>query len=76
MQLQHPFYQCSLLLFIDKDDGDKTKVPKIANTDIIEPGTNKATITLEDGKMVLISLWKKELLFDDTNNLFQNTPTC
>ena len=30
----------SLLVFIDKDGGDKTKVPKIANTDIIEPGTN------------------------------------
>ncbi len=36
-------------MFIDKDGGDKTKVPKIANTHTIEPGTNKATITLEYG---------------------------
>ena len=44
----------SLLVIIDKDDGDKTKVPKIANTHTIESGTNKATITLEDGSHIAL----------------------
>lgn len=44
----------SLLVIIDKDDVDKTKVPKTANTDIIEPVTNKATIILEDGSYIVL----------------------
>ena len=43
-----------LLVFIDKDDVDKTKVPKTANTDIIGPGTNKAIIALEDGSHIVL----------------------